>query len=124
MYNLLIGLFIIICLTLVVVILLQSSKGGGLSGAFGGSGAMGTVFGGRGAASFLSKVTTYLAIAFLSISLLLSFLNRGIERSGSLVEKERQKGSTPASGLQVPLGNTPEAPPLQRPEDIQPDTTK
>ncbi len=57
----------IICILLVVVVLMQSAKGEGLAGAFGGGGTglTGAVFGGRGAASFLSKATTVLAIVFM-----------------------------------------------------------
>lgn len=38
----------LICIFLIISILLQSSKGGGLAGMFGGGGGMGNVFGGRG----------------------------------------------------------------------------
>jgi preprotein translocase subunit SecG len=57
----------IVCILLVVVVLMQSSKGEGLAGAFGGggSGLTGAIFGGRGAASFLSKSTTVLAMVFM-----------------------------------------------------------
>lgn len=56
---------VIICVALVIVVLMQSSKGEGLAGgtAFGG-GVSNAVFGGRGAASFLSKATTVLAVVF------------------------------------------------------------
>jgi len=67
-------LFIITCILLTVIILLQSSKGEGLaSGAFGGGGGgVESFFGGRGAGSFLSKLTTYLAIAFIALALILA----------------------------------------------------
>ncbi len=57
----------IVCILLVIVVLMQSAKGEGLAGAFGGGGTglTGAVFGGRGAASFLSKATTILAIVFM-----------------------------------------------------------
>ena len=56
---------VIICIALILVVLMQSSKGEGLAGgtAFGG-GVSTAVFGGRGAASFLSKATTVLAVVF------------------------------------------------------------
>jgi preprotein translocase subunit SecG len=59
---------VIVSAGLVLVVLLQSSKGEGLAGsAFGGGGGGmgGAVFGGRGAASFLSKATQVLAILFM-----------------------------------------------------------
>ncbi len=98
MYGILIGFYLIACFGLITVILLQSSKGGGLAGAFGGGGDMGAVFGGRGAANFLSRLTTGLAVAFLVLSLLISFLNRGSSGSTGLVQQEQQK-RTAASGL-------------------------
>jgi preprotein translocase subunit SecG len=56
---------VIVCFALILVVLMQSAKGEGLAGgtAFGG-GVGAAVFGGRGAASFLSKATTVLAIVF------------------------------------------------------------
>ncbi len=57
---------VITCIALILVVLMQSAKGEGLAGgtAFGG-GMSGAVFGGRGAATFLSKATTVLAVVFM-----------------------------------------------------------
>lgn len=100
MYGFLIFIYLVVCVSLTIVILLQSSKGGGLAGAFGGGGGdMGAVFGGRGAATFLSRLTTALAVGFLGLSLLISFVNRGSSsQPQSLVQQEQQK-QTVASGL-------------------------
>ena len=75
---------VIVCVALVVVVLMQSSKGEGLAGsAFGGGGGVGqAVFGGRGAASFLSKATTVLAIVFMVNCGVLAFMSAGV-RPGS-----------------------------------------
>ncbi len=103
MYGFLLTLFIIVCFALIVSILLQSSKGGGLAGAFGGGGGgdMSAVFGGRGAANFLSKTTTWLATLFLGISLALSFLNRGATAENqSLVQQEQQRRG---AGARLPI---------------------
>ena len=62
------------CVFLIVVVLLQSSKGGGLAGAFGGGQTSNAVFGGRGAGTFLSKLTTGLAVLFMVTSLSLAYL--------------------------------------------------
>ncbi len=106
MYNFFIFLYVFVCIGLVVVILLQSSKGGGLAGAFGGGGDMGAVFGGRGAATFLSRLTTGFAVAFLVFALGLSFFNRGTGESSSLVQEEQERRTaTPASGLPVAPGS-------------------
>ncbi len=86
---------------LMIVILLQSSKGGGLAGVFGGGGGMGAVFGGRGAASFLSKVTTVLATMFLGLALLISYIDKGRAVDQNVVAEEmaRRRESSPASVL-------------------------
>ncbi|HKW50478.1 MAG TPA: preprotein translocase subunit SecG [Candidatus Eisenbacteria bacterium] len=58
------------CVALVVSILLQSGKGGGLAGAFG-AGSSQTLFGGRGAATFLTRASTVMAVVFFLTSLTL-----------------------------------------------------
>ena len=56
---------VLICLLLVVTVLLQAGKGGGLAGSIGGGLASSSVLGGRTAATFLTKATTVLATAFM-----------------------------------------------------------
>jgi preprotein translocase subunit SecG len=62
---------IIVSLFLVVVVLLQSGKSGDIAAAFGGMGSQ-TAFGPRGAASALSRATTWSAIIFMLTSITLS----------------------------------------------------
>ncbi|HNW59071.1 MAG TPA: preprotein translocase subunit SecG [bacterium] len=105
MYTVLIILFVLVCALLTFVILIQSSKGGGLAGSFGGMDTMGTLFGGgRGSAPFLQKVTAVLATLFLIIALIMGFMTRGGVSTQSLVERERDRlNSSPARTLpQVP----------------------
>ncbi len=65
MVPFLVVLHVLISVSLVLVVLMQSSKGDGMAGtAFGGS-MGGAVFGGRGAGTFLSKATTWLAVFFM-----------------------------------------------------------
>ncbi|MFW6161076.1 MAG: preprotein translocase subunit SecG [Acidobacteriota bacterium] len=59
---------VIVCLVLIIAVLLQSGKSADLAGAFGGIGSQ-TVFGPRGAATILSKVTTICAILFMVTSM-------------------------------------------------------
>jgi preprotein translocase subunit SecG len=68
---LLVTLHVLVCLVLVLVIMLQSGNAADLAGAFGGAGSQ-TAFGPRGAATFLSKATTWCAIVFMLTSLTLS----------------------------------------------------
>jgi preprotein translocase subunit SecG len=56
--------FILNCLVLIIVVLLQSGKAADLAGAFGGAGSQ-TAFGPRGAANVLSKATTWCAVMFM-----------------------------------------------------------
>lgn len=81
--------FVPLCVVLTLVILLQDSKGEGLSSSAFGGAEMQSVLGGRGAATFLSKMTTWLAIGFMLISL---FLMRfyGEEQSGALTPIEQE----------------------------------
>ena len=58
LYTLLVILYVIVCLFLIVVVLLQTGKRADLAGAFGGGGSQ-TAFGARGAATFLSRMTTW-----------------------------------------------------------------
>jgi len=74
-YSIFIVIHIFICIGLMISVLMQSAKGEGLAGAFGGSSLTGTVFGGRGAAPFLAKATSGLAVAFMLSCILLTFLS-------------------------------------------------
>src|ERR1700730_11279987 len=68
----LVTLHVLVCFVLVIVIMLQSGNAADLAGAFGGAGSQ-TAFGPRGAATFLSRATTWCAIVFMMTSLALSF---------------------------------------------------
>jgi preprotein translocase subunit SecG len=70
-YGLIIAIHILVCFFIIVVVLLQSGKSGDISAAFGGQGSQ-TAFGPRGAASALSKATTWSAVAFMLTSITLS----------------------------------------------------
>ena len=66
MFEILFTIFhVLVCVLLVVTVLLQAGKGGGLAGSIGGGLASSSVLGGRTAATFLTKATTVLATAFM-----------------------------------------------------------
>jgi preprotein translocase subunit SecG len=103
---------VIVCLFLVLVVLLQSGKAADLAGAFGGMGSQ-TVFGPRGAATVLSRLTTIAAALFMVTSLSLSILatRGGKGGSSTILDKAAkpvpaQKGTPPAPGQQVPVGGS------------------
>jgi preprotein translocase subunit SecG len=108
LYSLVLGIHVLVCVALMISILLQSSKGEGLAGAFGGSGITGAVFGGRGAATFLSKATAILGAAFFVISLGLTFMTPGqrtTNMEGTVQEeaqKDMERGSPPATAIPTP----------------------
>ena len=79
---------IFVSIVLILSILLQSGKGGGMGAALGGASAQ--VFGGRGAGTFLSKFTTFAAVVFFCTSLTLSMM--GSENASVM------KGALPAEG--------------------------
>jgi preprotein translocase subunit SecG len=110
LFNLLIGLHVFVCLVLILVVLLQSSKGSGLAGAFGGAGGQ-TMFGGQETATFLSRLTTYLAVIFMVLSLLLAFLSARRSASGTrsvVREAAQQNQRTVPTGKSIDelLGGT------------------
>jgi len=94
---------VIVCLFLIAVVLLQSGKSGDLAAAFGGQGSQ-TAFGPRGAATALSKATTWSAIIFMMTSITLSIY--ASKRSGpSSVFSNMKTGQTqsqPAQPLPTP----------------------
>ena len=76
---------VLICFLLVVVVLLQSGKAADLAGAFGGAGSQ-TAFGPRGAATFLSKATTWCAIMFMLTSIALGMRPQAGGAGSSVLE--------------------------------------
>ena len=89
---LLTGFFVLNCLVLIVVVLLQSGKAADLAGAFGGAGSQ-TAFGPRGAANVLSKATTWCAVMFMVCAMALVLrTDKAVGVGGSILEKV----STPA----------------------------
>lgn len=94
-YGFLLFIHILVSMVLVVSILMQSSKGGGLAGTFGGSGVSGGVFGGRGAAPFLIKVTTVCAVIFLMTCLSINFIKPS-GKMNSVIERTINKTAVPS----------------------------
>ncbi len=93
MLNLLLVLSAIIAIFLIIIVLLQASKGGGLAGTFGG-GNMGAMFGTRRTADFLSKATWWLAgmLALIALVANLFFLDgqTATERESVIQRSGRQ----------------------------------
>jgi preprotein translocase subunit SecG len=113
-YFVLVTLHVAICGLLIIVVLLQSGEAADLAGAFGGAGSQ-TAFGPRGAATFLSKATTWCAIMFMMTSMAMTMHQNTVAAStGSSVLQQFSKTSKqplPAvPGPAVPVQNAPPAP--------------
>jgi preprotein translocase subunit SecG len=111
--------FVLNCLVLVIVVLLQSGKAADLAGAFGGAGSQ-TAFGPRGAATVLSQATTWCAVMFMICALALVVrVDRTVESGGSILQKYSKPASAPAKPAPVapaPAPSQPAAPQSSTPQ--------
>jgi preprotein translocase subunit SecG len=98
---------IVVCFFIIIVVLLQSGKSGDISAAFGGQGSQ-TAFGPRGAASALSRATTWSAVAFMVTSITLSIYASRHTGPNSVLQGMK---SQPAKTQPAPK---PAAPPTQK----------
>ena len=99
---------VFVCVFLILVVLLQAGKGGGMGIAFGGGGSQ-TAFGARGGATLLTKMTTVCAVLFMLGALVLAILGQRGPRSlvsGAPAPPTQQK-TLPAA----PAGTKPTVPP-------------
>ena len=76
LYYLVTGLYILVCLTMMLVVYLQQGKGGDIASAFGGGGSSQSAFGARSGATVLSRATTICAILFMVGALALGILGK------------------------------------------------
>jgi preprotein translocase subunit SecG len=114
-YTLIMFLHIVVAICLIISILMQSAKGEGLAGAFGGGAFSSAVFGGRGSATFLARATAVLAVVFALTSIGLT-----VTRSSAGVSSAVQKaaGTIPnpvQQQQQVPVTAQPQAQPGTQP---------
>ena len=96
LYPILIILYVVVCIALVVIVLLQSGKGGGLTGIFGSGGGGQTIFGAR-TGDVMTKTTTVLAVCFMVFSLVLAILSAN--RTSSLTKEIE------AAGMEMPIAS-------------------
>ena len=118
LYYIVISLFVLICIMLVVIILLQSSQTGGMGSGISGN-AFNAAFGGQGADKLLVRITSVLAVLFMSFAIILNVL----PTPGSVVSKQGQMSvgytgpmdvdiidepSLPVEEIEVPLDSSDE----------------
>ena len=112
MYTALTILHILVAFVMVGVILLQSGKGAEIGAAFGGSSQ--TVFGARGASTFLSKMTAVAATIFMVTSLVLAIMSKQQNYSSTIgLDK-------PVAAPSAPDAPTPSAAPAPAPAPAAP----
>lgn len=94
LYQVLIVVYLIVALALIGLVLIQQGKGADMGASFG-AGSSATIFGSSGSGNFLTKSTTYLAIAFFVISLVLGNLTANRVKATD----EWNNLDTPAAGV-------------------------
>ena len=127
LYGLAIFIFVAICIMLMSIILLQSSKTGGMGTAMGG-GAINTAFGGQGADKLLVRITSVLAVCFMGLAIIIGMMDNPASRIDFSNEPtlNRNKGATdmlPEAQFELqPIEKT--LPPVDSPSktDIKDDT--
>ena len=105
MYTLLVIVHVIVCLLMIGAILLQSGKGAEIGAAFGGSSQ--TVFGSRGPANFLSKLTVITAFVFMFTSLSLAILAKDRTFSSTVIDLNKKPATTAPSSPSTDSTSTP-----------------
>jgi preprotein translocase subunit SecG len=101
MGTLVLTIHYILCAFLIIVILLQAGKGANIGAVFGG--ASQTVFGSRGPATFLNKVTAVVALSFIVTSMWLAH-DAKTQQSSSVIDK-------------VPVSSDAVTPPAEKPAE-------
>src|SRR5208283_882890 len=109
--------FVLNCLVLIIVVLLQSGKAADLAGAFGGAGSQ-TAFGPRGAATILSQATTWCAVMFMICALALMIrTDKAVDQGGSVLHQtskpapKKTLATTPATPAPAPQSSAPQSAP-------------
>ena len=116
LYYVAVGIFVIDCLALILVVLLQQGKGGSMASAFGGGGSTQAAFGARSGATVLSRATTVCAVLFIAGALLLGIMGQRGPSSviGGRGIPQTQKPAVPAPARPAP-GPTPAPAPKPAP---------
>jgi len=113
MYLFLFTLHILVAFALIFIVLLQAGRGGSLGAIFGG--ASQAIFGPRGPATILNKLTIVAAVIFMGTSIGLTILS-GKGRSPSIMQRLNQEKAVPAKEAPAPkTESTPSNPQQQQP---------
>jgi preprotein translocase subunit SecG len=116
---LLTAFFVLNCLVLIIVVLLQSGKAADLAGAFGGAGSQ-TAFGPRGAATVLSQATTWCAVMFMVCAMALALRSDRSAGQGNSVIYNTSKPTAKPTPAPNPEKTPAPAPATQPPASSNP----
>lgn len=98
MYTLFVSLVLVSAVLLVLVVLAQNSKGGGLSSQFGGSGAS-NLIGVKKTGDLLERLTWGFAIAIMVFSLATNFATPSYNQTDDLLERAKEQQTAPGLDL-------------------------
>jgi preprotein translocase subunit SecG len=111
MQTALVVFHVVVALTIVIAVLLQSGKGGGLGAGFGGGGAN-TLFGASGGGNFFTRLTTVLAVLFMATSLGLT-VYKSRQMKSSLFDSGAAPVTAPATSTEAPAAAKDNAAPVE-----------
>ena len=94
LYTIVLFIFVIICLLLIGIILLQSSQSGGMGSIGGGNSTLESALGSQGADSLLLKTTTVLAVIFMSLAILINLIDNPESEMNYSTESVIMKNNT------------------------------
>lgn len=103
LFIIVVTVHILSCILLITIVLLQSGKDAGLSGAFGLGGGGQTIFGAR-AGDVLSKLTVVMAITFMTTCILFTRIRPSTGKS--IVIKALESEAPPAAAVEGPSAVT------------------
>jgi preprotein translocase subunit SecG len=100
------GIFVLTCILLIGIILLQKGRGGGLSGAFGGAGGGQSAFGAK-----TGDVLTWATVALASFFLIMAIVMNFVFRPARVTAEDQPPGGTPTEEVSLPAELPGETPP-------------
>jgi preprotein translocase subunit SecG len=113
MMYVLIPIYVIVCVFLILVVLLQQGKGADVASAFGAASSQ-TTFGARGATTVFERITTWSFVVFSVLAIAISLL-QSHPRSSVLKTQTAKRPAMPAPGVPKPAVPAPASAPAQAP---------
>ena len=99
LYYVIVFVFVLVSLMLIGIVLLQSSKTGGMGSALAGNSSLASAFGSEGADKLLLRVTTVFAVLFMSLAIILNIISTPSDIE-SISDDSVLQGSTDVSSSQ------------------------